>query len=99
MKNRYLKNVTTLKLNPDLCIGCRRCVEVCPHQVFELNNGISQILDKDRCMECGACAKNCAFNAIEVETGVGCALAIITGWLTGAEPNCDCGSGSSDDCC
>jgi ferredoxin len=35
-------------------------------------------------MECGACAKNCPVNAITVDTGVGCATAVITGWLTGA---------------
>lgn len=99
MKNRYLKNVTTLKLNSDLCIGCGQCIDVCPHHVFELNNDISLIVDRDACMECGACAKNCAFNAIEVQTGVGCALAIIKGWLTGSEPSCDCGDGGSTDCC
>jgi len=35
-------------------------------------------------------------NAIEVKAGVGCAAAIVTGWLTGSEPSCDC---SSSDCC
>jgi hypothetical protein len=34
--------------------------------------------------------------AIEVHAGVGCAAAIIKGWITGGEPNCDCGAG---DCC
>jgi len=33
---RYLKNVTTLELSPEGCAGCGRCVDVCPHQVFEL---------------------------------------------------------------
>jgi hypothetical protein len=47
-------------------------------------------------MECGACALNCAAGAIEVHAGVGCAAAIIKGWITGGEPNCDCGAG---DCC
>jgi len=98
MEHRYLKNVATLKLNSDKCTGCGWCVYVCPHHVFKLENGKSHIIDKDYCMECGACAKNCTFNAIEVQTGVGCSLAIITGWLTGSEPNCDCGS-NDNDCC
>ncbi|MCO5387513.1 hypothetical protein [Desulfosporosinus sp.] len=34
--------------------------------------------------------------ALEVKPGVGCASAIIKGWLTGSEPNCDCSDGS---CC
>ena len=41
-------------------------------------------------MECGACALNCVPGALSVEPGVGCAQAIINGWLTGSEPSCDC---------
>lgn len=98
MKNRYLKNVVSLKINSDKCTGCGQCTEVCPHNVFFLNNGKAEITDRDACMECGACARNCPFKAIEVKPGVGCAAAIITGWLTGSEPSCDC-SGNDGSCC
>lgn len=100
MNNRYLKNVVTLKLNSEKCTGCGRCIDVCPHKVFAIQDKKSLIIDKDGCMECGACAKNCPFNAIEVKSGVGCAYAIIMGWMTGSEPNCDCSGGnSSSGCC
>lgn len=100
MKHKYLKNVATLKLNEEKCTGCGRCIEVCPHKVFNLHNGKSEIIDKDKCMECGACAKNCPFAALEVKPGVGCAYAIIMGWLTGSEPSCDCStSNNSSGCC
>ncbi|KUO58294.1 MAG: ferredoxin [Gracilibacter sp. BRH_c7a] len=100
MKHQYLKNVTTLKLNTNACTGCERCIEVCPHQVFALKNGKSEIINKDSCMECGACAKNCPFMAIEVRPGVGCAAAVISGWLKGDEPSCDCSDGcGSGGCC
>lgn len=100
MKHKYLKNVATLKINAEKCTGCGRCIEVCPHNVFKLESGKSEIIDKDSCMECGACAKNCPLNIIEVKPGVGCASAIIKGWLTGTEPSCDCSSGSnSGGCC
>lgn len=99
MKNKYLKNVCTLKLDSDKCVGCGRCVQVCPHKVFDLNEGKVELINKDGCMECGACAKNCAFNAIEVNSGVGCAYAVIMGWLLGTEPTCDCSGGSSGGCC
>lgn len=99
MKELYLKNVSTLKLKSDLCTGCGKCLEVCPRNVFLLKDRKSVIIDKDRCMECGACAKNCSFNAIEVNSGVGCAFAIIMGWLTGTEPNCDCSGSSGGGCC
>lgn len=99
MKHQYLKNVATLKLEKEKCTGCGKCIEVCPHKVFDFKNGKSDIIDKDGCMECGACAKNCPFNAIEVKPGVGCAYAIIMGWLTGSEPSCDCSGNNSSGCC
>ncbi|HHW31097.1 MAG TPA: 4Fe-4S binding protein [Clostridiaceae bacterium] len=97
MKHRYLKNVATLRLSAEKCIGCGRCTEVCPHGVFSVNEKKAKIEDKDRCMECGACAKNCPTNAITVDAGVGCAFAVIMGWLTGSEPSCECSSGEK--CC
>jgi len=94
---KYLKNVATLKLNIEKCNGCGKCIEACPHEVFEIRNKKSCIKDKDACMECGACAKNCPESAIEVNAGVGCAAAIIIGALTGTEPTCGPSSGPS--CC
>lgn len=105
MKHRYLKDAATLRLDPAKCTGCGRCVEVCPHNVLSLSDGKATIIDKDACMECGACALNCPFSALSVTPGVGCAAAIIKGWLTGSEPTCgcsdsegDCGE-SGDSCC
>ncbi|MCL2492465.1 MAG: 4Fe-4S binding protein [Clostridiales bacterium] len=92
---KYLKNVSTLTLDPDTCIGCGKCTEVCPHGVFEIADKKARILDKNSCMECGACVLNCPANALEVNAGVGCAAAVIMGWFTGKEPSCDCGDG----CC
>ena len=94
MKHRYLNNVATLSLSSDKCVGCGKCTEVCPHGVLGLENGKATIFDKNSCMECGACARNCPADAVSVNPGVGCAYAIIMGWLTGSEPNC--GSGA---CC
>ena len=78
---RYLKNVATLKLDQPVCIGCGRCPEVCPHQVFELVEKKAVIRDLDACMECGACALNCPVKAICVDAGVGCASGMINEWL------------------
>ena len=90
MRNRYLKNVVTLKLYEEKCTGCGRCMEVCPHNVFALDVGKAHIIDRDACMECGACAGNCPFTAIKVKVGVGCAAAMIAGVVSGSEPGCGC---------
>lgn len=77
MKFRYLKNVTTLKLDQDNCNGCGMCETVCPQLVFTITSGLCVITDPDACMECGACARNCPQSAIEVRQGVGCAYAVL----------------------
>lgn len=98
MNHQYLKNVSTLKLFSDRCTGCGRCMEVCPHQVLAIENKKAILVNKNRCMECGACVKNCPFNALEVKAGVGCAYAVILGWMKGTKPSCGT-SGSSSGCC
>jgi NAD-dependent dihydropyrimidine dehydrogenase PreA subunit len=90
---RYIDGVVSLRLDSERCTGCRLCTQVCPHAVFEMRDGKAVIVDRDACIECGACAMNCAWAAITVEAGVGCAAAIINGWIKGTEPNC------GDDCC
>ncbi len=94
----YLRGVTTLRLAPERCDGCGRCVEVCPQGVFAIAGRKAAILDRDRCMECGACRTNCAAGAIEVTSGVGCATALIGAMASGGKeaPGCGC-SGSG--CC
>lgn len=74
---RYLRKVTTLRLDPERCCGCGRCVEVCPHAVLAIADRQAQVRDRDACMECGACARNCPAEAISVRAGVGCAAAVL----------------------
>ena len=95
---KYLANVTTLTYAAEKCTGCGRCVEVCPHNVFVLQERRAQITDRDRCMECGACALNCDYGALAVNSGVGCAAALINSMITGGEPSCDC-EDSAAGCC
>lgn len=98
MKQQYLKDVVTLKLHDEKCVGCGMCVAVCPHEVFAMTQGKARIVAKNSCMECGACAKNCPAAAIDVKPGVGCAYAFINTMFTGGEPNCGC-SGDDGGCC
>ena len=88
----YLKNVVTIELDEDKCVGCAMCLEVCPHAVFEMNGWHRvSIQNRDACMECGACSRNCPAEAICVQFGVGCAAAIINDLLGRKNSPC-CGA-------
>lgn len=87
---RYIDDAVTLRLEVERCNGCGLCVDVCPRAVFAIADGRASLVDQGACIECGACALNCVPRAIRVDPGVGCAQAIIHGWLTGGEPSCDC---------
>lgn len=86
---RYIKDVVSLELNRDLCIGCGVCETVCPHGVFALTEGKAMMVARDNCMECSACARNCPTQALTVEAGEGCVRAIIHE-LLGHQGDCCC---------
>ncbi|MEG0775647.1 4Fe-4S dicluster domain-containing protein [Clostridium sp.] len=71
MKQKYINDVVTLKLNEEKCIGCGVCKTVCPHKVFTIENRKAVIINRDNCIECGACMNNCESKAITVTQGVG----------------------------
>ena len=86
----YLKDVVTLALDEEKCVGCGMCLIVCPHAVLGMNNGKAGIENRDLCMECGACAKNCPTEALSVQAGVGCAAAVINTALGRDSSSCCC---------
>jgi len=92
---KYLKDVATLKLDEQKCIGCGMCAVVCPHAVFLVDGGKAVVSDRDSCMECGACALNCPASAISVDSGVGCA----TGIIASAFPSMAACCGGDACCC
>ena len=97
---KYLQNVASIRMLPEKCTGCGMCLEVCPHNVFVLQDKRAVITDRDGCMECGACALNCKFGALSVNKGVGCAAAIINSIVYGGEPACGCDNNSgAGGCC
>ena len=57
------------KVDPDLCIGCGLCAEICP-EVFEMgDDGIAHVVNADGCESAGCCqeaADSCPVNAISL---------------------------------
>jgi len=87
---QYLKDVVSLRADPELCVGCGLCVEVCPHAVLELIDKRVSLARRDDCMECGACMTNCPTGALWVEAGVGCAQAVLNSMLGRGGGSCCC---------
>ena len=85
------QKINTLEFNPELCIGCKMCLYVCPHAVFAQDNTIVKMIHPEACMECGACQVNCPTLAIQVESGVGCAAAMMAQVLLGGNVPVGCG--------
>ncbi len=83
MFDAYQEN--TLVYEPQICNGCAKCVEVCPHAVFEMDGRLARLIRPQACMECGACQLNCVTGAIRVDSGVGCASAMIIAALKGRQ--------------
>lgn len=86
----YLAGVATLQLEPDKCVGCGLCLEVCPQAVLRLQDSKAIIAELDACMECGACMTNCPTGALWVQVGVGCAQAVINSALGRRSSSCCC---------
>jgi ferredoxin len=97
---KYIKNGESLSVDVEKCTGCGTCIEVCPHNVFMMQDKKAIVKLKEACMECGACRLNCPAGAIEVNSGVGCAAAVISGMLGNKSPSCGCGDNeSAGRCC
>lgn len=57
-------NVT---VDADKCTGCGECVDICPVEVYELNDGKSDPSKAEDCLGCESCVEVCEFGAISVE--------------------------------
>ncbi|MFZ3130032.1 MAG: 4Fe-4S binding protein [Desulfosporosinus sp.] len=51
-------------VDQEKCIGCGQCVDICPIEAIELDNGFAVI--SDECIECGACTDACPTEAISL---------------------------------
>ena len=57
----------TPTVDTDKCIGCGECVEVCPVEVFELEDEKAVPVNAEECLGCESCVEVCEQGAITVE--------------------------------
>jgi iron only hydrogenase large subunit-like protein len=55
-----------LKIIDELCIGCSKCMNICPTHAIRVRNGKARLMD-NRCIDCGECYRICPVNAIMIE--------------------------------
>ena len=53
-------------VDQDKCEGCEECVEVCPVDVFEMEDGKSNPVNAEECLGCESCIEVCEPEAITV---------------------------------
>ena len=56
-----------LKIDEDTCIGCSRCMKICPTEALRVRDG-KAVLIPDRCVDCGNCFKVCPRQALHART-------------------------------
>ncbi|MBW1981718.1 MAG: 4Fe-4S binding protein [Deltaproteobacteria bacterium] len=54
-------------VDKDKCTGCEECVEVCPVDVYEIEDGKSEPVNAEECLGCESCVEVCEAGAITVE--------------------------------
>ncbi|SDB14531.1 adenylylsulfate reductase subunit B [Pseudobutyrivibrio sp. YE44] len=59
----------SIKINQDRCVGCKRCIEVCPGNLIKLESGKAAIKRERDCWGCTSCLKECHKQAIEFFLG------------------------------
>ena len=54
-----------LQVEESRCIGCSRCMKICPTEAIRIRGGKASI-QEHRCIDCGKCYEVCPAQAITV---------------------------------
>ncbi|MCX5712793.1 MAG: 4Fe-4S binding protein [Candidatus Omnitrophica bacterium] len=56
-------------INEDLCIGCAKCVELCPKKILyiDTNTKKCKVSDETKCDKLAGCQRVCPVKAIKIK--------------------------------
>lgn len=54
-------------VDTDKCSGDGECVDICPVEVYELQDGKAVAVAAEDCLGCESCVEVCEFGAITIE--------------------------------
>ncbi len=66
LKEEPFESGTKAIIDPDTCIACGKCMELCRFDAVDFRNG-SYSINANRCEGCGLCKLACPANAIDME--------------------------------
>ncbi len=66
LKEESFESGTKAIIDPDTCIACGKCMELCRFDAVDFRNG-SYSINSNRCEGCGLCKLACPANAIDME--------------------------------
>lgn len=59
---------TTSWINPDVCIGCKICIDLCPYSAIEFDERRQvSVINEAMCKGCGSCAGYCPSGAAQIK--------------------------------
>ena len=66
-RGKVLIDLVTATVDENLCVGCGRCVDVCPYQALTLKpeTGLVDVTEV-KCKGCGSCAATCPVGAMQL---------------------------------
>lgn len=56
-----------ITVDPDKCIGDGECVDVCPVEVYTLENNLAVVVNEEECLGCESCVEVCEQDAITIQ--------------------------------